>query len=352
MLEPDDGKLSRPVLRGERERKLPDLLDYLEITRFLGGSVFFAGGGDAKINILQVRPSPDDDETEDPADRLYNRAQKGNDLAMHLKNMDTFFRTYFVDAPEILFAELERACIELYSRFDIGWDTDLRSIAAEKYPVMSDLYKLLEDKGKTDANRAELAARLSSAANGSDQFIFNGHTNIDLSSSILCFDTNAIQNASDKIKRAQYLNILGLCWEIMSRDRDEKVLLVCDEAYLLIDHNLPQSLMYLRNIEKRCRKFGGALGIATHSVVDLLHPSIRQYGQAILDISAYKFFLAADGQNLKEITELYDLTERQQSILRAGARGEALSMLGSSMLHLRFELPQYKLDNMGKAGGN
>lgn len=27
MLEPDDGKLSRPVLRGERERKLPDLLD-------------------------------------------------------------------------------------------------------------------------------------------------------------------------------------------------------------------------------------------------------------------------------------------------------------------------------------
>ena len=28
MLEPDDGKLSRPVLRGERERKLPDLLDY------------------------------------------------------------------------------------------------------------------------------------------------------------------------------------------------------------------------------------------------------------------------------------------------------------------------------------
>lgn len=325
--------------------------EFSEITMRLGGSVFYAGGGSAKINIFQVRPSPEDDEEEDEYARLYSRNQRGNDLAMHLKNLDTFFRTYLVDAPEILYSVLEQRCLDLYSKFGMDWETDYRDIPAEKFPIMSDLYELLLELGKTDENCKELAARVSSAAIGSDSFIFNGHTNIDLSADVICFDTNALQNSSDKIKRAQYLNILGLCWEIMSRDRDENVMLICDEAYLLVDERLPQSLMFLRNIEKRCRKYGGALGIATHSVVDLLHPNIRQYGQAILDISDYKFFLAAEGQNLKEISDLYDLTEVQQNILRTGGRGEALGMIGSTMLHLMFVLPQYKLDNMGKAGG-
>lgn len=31
----------------------------------------------------------------------------------------------------------------------------------------------------------------------------------------------------------------------MSRYRDESVMLICDEAYLLVDERLPQSLMYL-----------------------------------------------------------------------------------------------------------
>jgi len=337
-------------MRGTRILIIDPESEYPEITRYLGGIVFNAGGGDAKINILQVRPSPDDDEEE--AHRLYSRQQKGNDLAMHLKNVDTIFRTYLMDGTEMLYAVLEQSLIELYGKFGITWETDCRKIPADQFPVLLDLYRLLEEKGGEDPISRELAARLSSAAIGSDSFIFNGHTNLNLDAQIQCFDTNRLQNASDKIKRAQYLNILSLCWEMMSRDRDEKVLLVCDEAYLLVDHNLPQSVMYLRNIEKRCRKFSGALGIATHSVIDLLYPSIRQYGQAILDISTYKFFLAADGQNLKEITELYDLTGRQQNILRAGGRGEALGMLGSNMLHLDFDLPQYKLDNMGKAGGN
>jgi hypothetical protein len=35
------------------------------------------------------------------------------------------------------------------------------------------------------------------------------------------------------------------------RNRDERVLLICDETYLMIDPNVPQSLVFLRNVEKR-----------------------------------------------------------------------------------------------------
>ena len=41
----------------------------------------------------------------------------------------------------------------------------------------------------------------------------------------------------------------------MSKDKEEKTMLVCDEAYLLIDTQVPQSLIFLRNIAKRCRKY-------------------------------------------------------------------------------------------------
>jgi hypothetical protein len=168
---------------------------------------------------------------------------------------------------------------------------------------------------------------------------------------MICFNTKGLQNADERIKRAQYLNILGLCWDVMSRNPKERVLLFCDEGYLLVDHNLPQSLMYLRNIEKRCRKFEAGLVFVTHSAVDLLHENVRQYGQALLDLPTYKVFFGTDGQNLQELINLYDLTQAQVEILRAENRGEALGFIGSTPMHLIFELPKYKLDNMGSAGG-
>lgn len=326
--------------------------EYREITEHLGGAVFYAGGGEAKINLLQVRSAPEDDEEEEPGNRLYqNVAKKGSMLAMHIKNSDSIFRSYLPEASEMEFALLEKASIELYKRYGIEWHTDCSRIPAEKFPMISDLYEFINAQAGDNEIMKSLLARLYSAAYGSDQFIFNGHTNISLDSQILCFDTNSLQAQTDNVKRAQYMNILGLAWDITSQNRDERVMLICDEGYIMVDRKLPQGLMLLRNFGKRCRKVNGALGFVTHSVIDLLDDSVRQYGQSVLDNATYKFFLGADGKNLQEITGLYDLTERQQKILRDGNRAEAFAMLGSTKLHLHFDLPQYRLNNMGTAGG-
>ena len=106
----------------------------------------------------------------------------------------------------------------------------------------------------------------------------------------------------------------------MSRNRDERVLLICDEAYLMIDQKVPQSLAYLRNVMKRARKYEAALGIISHSVIDFLSESIKQYGQALLDILCYKLLMGTDGPNLKETAKLYDLTEAEQELLLARKR--------------------------------
>ncbi len=61
--------------------------------------------------------------------------------------------------------------------------------------------------------------------------------------------------------------------------------------------------------------------------------------------------LGADGQNLKETATLYGLTDAEQDLLVAKQRKHALFIVGAKRLHVVFELPQYKLDAMGKAGG-
>ena len=118
-------------------------------------------------------------------------------------------------------------------------------------------------------------------AEGADSFIWNGHTTVPGGSRFTVMDTHALQETGDNVKRTQYFNILTYDWEQMSRDGEEHVLLVCDEVYLMIDQKVPQSLVYLRNVMKRARKYEAALGIIFHSLVDFLHESIKQYGQAL-----------------------------------------------------------------------
>jgi tetratricopeptide (TPR) repeat protein len=149
-------------------------------------------------------------------------------------------------------------------------------------------------------------------------------------------------------KKAQYYNILTYCWDIMSKNKEEQVLLVCDEAYLMIDTQVPQSLVFLRNIAKRCRKYNGGIVIISHSVVDFLDPSVKMYGQAILDMACYKILMGSDGKNLEEMKVLYKLTEAEIDLIYARQMGVALFMAGTSRLSIKFDIYPYEFDYFSK----
>ena len=102
---------------------------------------------------------------------------------------------------------------------------------------------------------------------------------------------------------------------------------------------------------KRARKYEGALAIISHSIIDFIDPAVKQYGQAPLDIPCYKILMGTDGPNLKETANIYNLTEAEQELLLAKKRGHALFMVGAKRLHVNFEIPDYKMEYMGTAGG-
>lgn len=332
--------------------------EYKDLCLNLGGDwINAAGGTGGRLNPLQVRPSPRDDEQEPDNQRLYRDEGYGmNDLALHMKNLEIFFSLYIPSITDMQRAVLKKCLVELYQDFGITWDTDVTALKPEAFPIFSDLLRLIKAKVEKESSHnrqvyEDLALLLYDIAEGADSFIWNGHTTIQSDSGFVCLDTHALQETGDNIKRTQYFNLLTYCWEQMSRDRSERVLLICDEAYLMIDQKVPQSLVYLRNVEKRARKYEAALAIISHSIVDFLSDSIKQYGQALLDVPCYKLLMGTDGKNLKETADLYDLTEAEQELLLARKRGHALFMVGAKRLHVNFEIPEYKMNYMGKAGG-
>ncbi|WP_010249510.1 VirB4 family type IV secretion system protein [Acetivibrio cellulolyticus] len=331
--------------------------EYKDLCLNLGGDWINAGGGiNGRINPLQIRPAPCDseDEPDEKGGKLYGDVDGMSDMALHVKNLEIFFQLYLPSLNDMQKAILKQSIVELYNRFDIYWDTDIKGISSDKFPTFSDLHVLIEEKAKankTNQGYKDLSLLLYDVANGSDSFLWNGKSTIETHTRCVCLDTHSLQNTSDNIKRTQYFNLLGWCWEEMSKDRTERVLLICDEAYLMIDPQVPQSLVFLRNVEKRARKYEAGLIIISHSVVDFLSPEIKMYGQALLDIPCIKLIMGCDGQNLKETKELYNLTEAEEELLESKRRGHALFVIGSKRLHVNFEIPEYKFNYMGKAGG-
>lgn len=242
----------------------------------------------------------------------------------------------------------------------LGIQTDINKLTNEDFPIFTDLYDLIKQKSKErDQNNKnnetniyeELTLLLRDIAHGSDSFLWNGKSTIKTNTRCICLDTHDLQNTSDNVKRTQYFNLLTWCWQQMSANRNEPVLLICDEAYLMIDPNVPQSLVFLRNVEKRARKYEAGVVIISHSVVDFLDPKIKMYGQALLDIPCFKILMGCDGKNLMEIKELYNLTDAEEELLARKKRGQALVLIGSKRLHVNFQIPPYKLKFMGTAGG-
>lgn len=332
--------------------------EYKELTRNLHGDWLNCGGGvKGRLNPLQIRPVPMDDEDED-GERLYKDEGNGmGALALHMKSLEIFFKLYKSSLSEMHIAILKKCLIELYNQFNIFWDTDVSSLKNEDYPIFTDLAKVIEDRKSTETDPDikklynEILLLLDDLFFGSDQFLWNGHTTISTQSRCVCLDTHDLQDTSDNIKSTQYFEVLQWCWDQMTKDREERVLLICDESYLMIDHRVPQSLIFLRNCVKRDRKYEAAIAIISHSVVDFLDPSVKMYGQALLDIPCIKILMGTDGKNLQETKELYKLTEAEEEILAAKRRKIGLLIIGSKRLQVDFELSEYKMKYFGKAGG-
>ena len=54
-------------------------------------------------------------------------------------------------------------------------------------------------------------------------------------------DYESLIQMSGTVLAAQYFNVLSWCWEQITRDRKERIMLIADECWTMIDPRCPQS---------------------------------------------------------------------------------------------------------------
>lgn len=349
----------KKILRGEYGRGVKIIIidperEYKELCENVDGTWIDCGGGTkGRINPLQVRAVPVDDDDTPEEERMYKKdvIERGP-LAMHFQTLRTFFKLY-KDINKEEMAYLEIVLEATYENKNITWSTKPEDVPNDKWPIMKDAYETANElyEESKDENFKKIALYLRSAAVGADAFLWNGHTTIKADSDFVVLDIHTLLEADSSILRAQFFNILGWSWNEVSVNREEKILLGTDETYLLIDPENPQALQFLRNTNKRIRKYEGGLLVITHNLVDFMDPSVRRFGQALLDNPTYKLLMGQGDKDIEALTKLMTLSEREEQILKEGKRGKALLVAGNKRLDVSIQVTDKELVLFGKGGG-
>jgi len=336
--------LLRENIQGSRVIIIDPEREYKEMCRMLGGSWVNCAGGEGRINPLQVRLRPVDEEEK-------GDAALQSPLALHIQTLRTFFSLYLRDLTDIEKAALEDALVEVYRSAGITWDTDPGDIPSDKWPTTKELYEYCVGRAKTNPETyGRLAVLLKRCAEGADANLWAGPSTAKAESGLIVLDVHDLQNADEGVRKAQYFNVLSFAWNVIERDRQERTILVVDEAWLLVDPQTPQALAFLRDTSKRIRKYMGSLVVISQNVVDFLATEVQRYGQALLDNPTYKLLLAQGEKDLEAITGLLNLSEAEHDLLATAKRGEGLLVAGSQRIHVKIEAAPYEMQYLTGGG--
>ncbi|MDN5347391.1 MAG: hypothetical protein PWP65_955 [Clostridia bacterium] len=339
--------LLRELAQGSRVIIIDPEREYRQMCRELGGAWINCAGGEGRINPLQVRPLPlEEMETEEDAGPSVQ-----GPMALHLQTLRTFFSLYLRDLDDLERAALEDALVEVYRQAGISWETDPATIPPEKWPTVRELHAYIAGQSKVKPESyGRLAILLRRAAEGADASLWAGPTTASADNDLIVLDVHELQNADDSVRRAQYFNVLTWAWGQIERDRQERTLLVVDEAWLLVDPQTPQALAFLRDTSKRIRKYMGGLVVISQNVVDFLAPEVQRHGQALLDNPTYKLLLAQGEKDLEALSQMMNLSEAERELLATAKRGEGLLVAGTQRVHIRIEAAAHELPLLAGGG--
>lgn len=178
----------------------------------VGGCFMDLMGGMYRINPLEPKCW---DEGGDPEDTDAPEAfRKSTRLSQHVSFLKDFFRAYkdfsdrHIDTIEIMVGRL-------YEKWGISDATDFSRLNPQDYPILSDLYDLIEQEYQgydADAHHLytaellqEILLGLHSMCKGAEAKFFNGHTNVTSSRFIVFGVTQTVPNRERPLRRSRQI---------------------------------------------------------------------------------------------------------------------------------------------------
>ncbi len=292
------------------------------------------------INPLQIRYIPSDEEQE--------TKETDCPLAKHLGFLEAFFKSAFDNIQEKELVMLLAILEDLYNKKGIYKNTSintLQELKPEDYPIFSDLYNYLpEYKKKLDSIEKQklvdqLDVLLSRFLTGTDSFLFNGHTNIDLNNDLIAFNLQELlYSGNQRLINTQTLNLLTylnnsiVANKIINEKRGsndkQHISIVVDEFHLYIDENNNEVIKNFGQLARRCRKYNTNLILSSQCISDFLgNATVLRHASAIFNNCQYTMIGMLKEDDLKAYLELFKnnpLTDTQKAFLLGARRGEFL----------------------------
>lgn len=324
----------------------------------VGGCFMDLMGGVYRINPLEPKCW---DDGSGPEDRDSPEAfRKSTRLSQHISFLKDFFRAYkdfsdrHIDAIEIMVGKL-------YAKWGISDSTNFAGLKPQDYPILSDLYKLIEQEYREyDGNchqlytaelLQEILLGLHSMCQGAEAQFFNGHTNVT-SSRFIVFGVKGLLQASKNVRGAMLFNILSYMSDRLLTIGNTTAAL--DELYVWLSDNVSVGttiIEYIRNTLKRVRKKESNLIMASQNLEDFDREGIRELTKPLFAIPPHQFIFNCGSIDKRFYMDLLQLEEAEYNLIRFPQRGVCLFKCGNERYLLEVHAPAYKEALFGTAGG-
>ena len=323
-----------------------------ELCGNLGGCFIDLMAGEKRINVLEVR-CWDEGDTSETDESVPEAFRKSTLLARHISFLKDFFRAYkeFSD-PQL--DTIEIMLSKLYQKWGITEETNFRQLAPEDYPILSDLYALMEEELRhyqagslyTRELLQEVLLGLHSLCMGADAPFFNGHTNIT-GDRFLVFGVGGMLTAAKSLRNALLFNVLAYMSDRLLTAGNTVAAL--DELYLWLSN--PVAIEYIRNCLKRVRKRDSALLMASQNLEDFDQEGVREMTKPLFAIPPHQFLFNPGSIGRRFYMDMLQLDEAEFELIRHARRGECLFKCGAERYLLEVKAPPHKAALFGTAGG-
>lgn len=321
-----------------------------ELCGKLGGCFIDLMAGEKRINVLEVRCWNEDTEADESAPEAF---RKSTLLARHISFLKDFFRAY-KDFSDPQLDTIEIMLSALYQKWGISEETDFRRLMPEDYPILSDLYALINNELVNYRNGSlytrellqEVLLGLHSLCVGADAPFFNGHTNIS-DDRFLVFGVGGVLTAAKSLRNALLFNVLAYMSDRLLTAGNTVAAL--DELYLWLSN--PVAIEYIRNCLKRVRKRDSALMMASQNLEDFDQEGVREMTKPLFAIPPHQFLFNPGSIGRRFYMDMLQLDEAEFELIQRARRGECLFKCGAERYHLKVIAPDHKAVLFGTAGG-
>lgn len=329
----------RSTLKGVRVVIIDPEGEYIKLTKAVGGSVVsIYPDSQTQINPFDLE---EEDETDENGVPTGLKVVRVNDKVADVLNLVAVMAGGLTREQEAIVSTMVQ---EVYA--DKGFNEDPKSLyitdpyfdedtgifyhdgTKKKMPTFSEFHARLEQFGVQEDSKdvKQLANALRMFKKGSVYGMFDCQTSSDIdftNAPIITFDISKLE---ESILRPIGMFIsMSWTWErFIKKNPAQKKLIVCDEAWMLVNKNMAGNEYtgaFLEKCARRIRKRNGGLIVASQNFVEFAD---NPQGKAVLTNAVVNIFLQQNATDIDAVQATFKLSDGERNFLLSAKRGEML----------------------------